>query len=180
MSAMEQLTLEDVVLVLQWASSLIPASQHEESGALQTALRPSVLLELLAQTVPVVPGEPALTCSAALDDLGQLTVYCNACLRLGMRRLFKPSDLLEGSGLPAVVANLLELRAVHIARSNGRIVSCDYAAQSTDLPHGAHNALDPSLRMTYAEHAALYTGSLSLSVAASGRARLWQVRPSCC
>jgi hypothetical protein len=175
---MGDLTLDQILLVQRWASALGPASLHEDSESLQTALRPSVLLCLLAQTVPQVSNEPALTDFAALDELGQLTVYCGACQRLGMRRLFRPGDLLEGSGFPAVVANLLELRAIHAARTSSKPVAYDYsdgtaAAQRSQC---AAAVLDPTLSMTYAEHAALYSGSLSVAMPASSRARLWQVR----
>ncbi len=178
------LTLEQVLLVLQWASSMCPASQHEESGSLQRALRPGVLLDLLAQTVPALPSEPSVKDFADPDELGQLTVYCNACHRLGMRRLFRPADLLEGSGFSAVIANLLELRALHAARASGLVVDFDYSDGRVASPQqgylnrtgGAASLLDPTLSMTYAEHAALYTGALAVTMTASYRARIWQVR----
>lgn len=164
-----------------------------EITSFQESVRPICLLRLLGTIVPHVPPEPSFS-RLSLDVEGRfhydddmlLTIYVSACKRFGMRCVFQPRDLLDGTDLPAVVANLCELRAISAAAATGQAVQFDYAAVASSRDR--LNSVDsttvrhrPPLRragshappLTYAEHAALYAGSLSLEVTPGGRQALW-------
>ena len=155
--------------------------------SLQAAIAPSVLLDLLARTAPVA-DEPSLA-AASLDEDGQVTVYCNACRRLGMRFHLAPTDLLAlsgrapaeaspaGTGFTTVLANLVELAAIYRARGTQGLVEADYAPWARTGDTHSRAVLEPATRLSFAEHEALYTGLLPVTVTAAGRTRLWQVSP---
>lgn len=173
----------DLHQLLHWINSVL--DRPTPFVSLQAAIAPPVLLDLLARTVPQ-SDEPSLA-TASLDEDGQVTVYCNACRRLGMRFNFAPTDLLElsgrapaeanppGAGFAAVLANLVELAAIFRAKSSPSPVEADYSAWATASDAPPRGLLDPAKRLAYAEHEALYTGSLPVTVTAAGRLRLWQV-----
>lgn len=170
----------DLTQLLQWINHAVKGASF---SSLQSAITPHALLLVLSQIVPAT-HEPSLA-TVSLDELGAVTVFCNACRRLGMRFLFAPADLLElsgrarlpddspaGGGFAAVLACLSELFAISRARGSADLVDASYAALGTA---GRTPPLDPTLRLTYAEHEALYTGVLPCTMSASARVRLWQV-----
>ena len=170
----------DLIQLLQWINHAVKGASF---SSLQSAITPHVLLLVLSQIVPAT-HEPSLA-TVSLDELGAVTVFCNACRRLGMRFLFAPADLLElsgrarlpddspaGGGFAAVLACLSELFAISRARGSPDLVDASYAALGTA---GGASPLDPTLRLTYAEHEALYTGVFPCTMSASARVRLWQV-----
>ena len=203
---MDPTLLQDLLL---WCRAVLSSggtpAADDDITSLKSALSPDNLLRLLAYVVPPAPNEPLLDVLAdysrrhgadsSIDDEMALTIYCNACRRLGMQCDFEPRDHLDGSAIERVVTNVCELRAIADARDGGvpgALVRFDCAAaaarrlQAVPLSGSGHaHALTgsssaapvpaaPVVRLSYSEHAALYTGTLSLSVPPVGRARLWR------
>jgi hypothetical protein len=173
--------------------------------SLLAALDPPILLAVLAQIVPRVPGEPDLS-QVRGDTETLLTVYLNACRRLGVRSLFAAASHPSSPGagddadLRGVLANLAELRALAAARDAGDGAPVEFAAPAAAANavadargHGPHSDTPPRRAapntsggppaLTYAEHCALYLGTLPSDVGPLGRERLWSwllaCEPSC-
>ena len=174
---------EDPTFLFLWILSRLSPSQQQRVTSLQGALEPRILLTVLADVLPLLRGEPGLA-TAVGDDEALITIYVNACRRAGMTNLFDPHshpslranepggipDADRGASVTAVLRNVSELRALFEARQEYLM---DASGASENLVRGNTTNESSTVRLTYHEHIALFTGVLNAAVTNAGRERLW-------